>query len=63
MKKKHPFLYTVIRRGIIVVLLGLMALTAYNQSSGALISPEGIFADVITPFQGIVSKVTQAFSD
>jgi len=63
MKKKHPFLYSVIRRGIVVILIVLMALTAYHQSSGALISPEGIFADVITPFQAIVSKVTHAFSD
>lgn len=63
MKKKHPFLYNVIRRGIVLILILLMALTAYHQYSGALVSPEGIFADVITPFQGIVSKITQAFSD
>lgn len=63
MKKKHPFLYNVIRRGIVLLLIVLMALTAYHQYSGALVSPEGIFADVITPFQGIASKITQAFSD
>lgn len=63
MKKKHPFLYSVIRRGIVLVLIALMALTAYHQSSGALISPEGIFSDMITPFQAIVSKVTHAVSD
>ena len=63
MKKKHPFLYNVFRRGIVLLLIVLMALTAYHQYSGALVSPEGIFADVITPFQGIASKITQAFSD
>jgi len=62
MKKKHPFLYNIIRRTIAVVLLLLMVLTAYHQSSGQLVSPEGIFARMITPVQEIVSKATQAFS-
>jgi len=63
MKKKHPFLYVVLRRAIVLVLLLLMILTAYHQSTGQLVSPEGIFAGIITPFQGVVSKVTQIASD
>lgn len=63
MKKKHPFLYVVVRRAIVLVLLLLMILTAYHQSTGQLISPEGIFARIITPFQGITSKATQLISD
>ena len=55
MKKKHPFLYNIIRRSIVVVLLAMMALTAYNQSTGSLISPEGLLAKIITPIQGVVS--------
>ena len=63
MKKKHPFLYTVVRRAIVLVLILLMVLTAYNQSSGSLFSPEGALSRVITPLQGLVSKATQGFSD
>lgn len=62
MKKKHPFLYNVIRRTIAVILLLLMVLTAYHQSSGQLVSPEGIFARIITPVQEVVSKAAQGFS-
>lgn len=62
MKKKHPFLYAIIRRVIILVLIALMGFTAYHQSSGTLFSPEGAFAGVITPIQGAVSQFTQAFS-
>ena len=54
MKKKHPFLYNIIRRSIVVVLLAMMALTAYNQSTGSLISPEGLLAKIITPIQEFV---------
>ena len=63
MKKKHPFLYVVLRRAIVLVLLLLMILTAYHQSTGQLVSPEGFFAGIITPIQGVVSKVTQIASD
>ena len=63
MKKKHPFLYVVIRRVIILILLLLMILTAYHQSTGQLISPEKFFSGIITPFQGVASKATQLFSD
>lgn len=63
MKKKHPFLYVVLRRAIVVVLLLLMILTAYHQSTGQLISPEGLFSSIITPVQGIVSKVSHEFSE
>lgn len=60
MKKKHPFLYSVIRRAIVLVLLLLLVLTAYHQSSGQLISPESFFAGLITPIQSAVSKVLQS---
>ena len=63
MKKKHPFLYSLIRRGIVLVLLLLMILTAYHQSTGQLISPERFFSGMITPFQRIVSKAGQLASD
>ena len=63
MKKKHPFLYVVLRRAIVLILLLLMILTAYHQSTGQLISPEGFFTGIITPVQRIVSKAEQAFSE
>ncbi len=63
MKKKHPFLYVVFRRTIVLVLILLMILTAYHQSTGQLVSPEGFFSGVMTPVQGIVSKAEQVFSD
>ena len=63
MKKKHPFLYRILRRMILVILLLLMILTAYHQSTGQLVSPEGIFAGIMTPVQGVLSKAGQLFSD
>jgi len=63
MKKKHPFLYSLIRRGIVLVLLLLMILTAYHQSTGQLVSPEGMFSRLITPLQSVVSKAGQLASD
>lgn len=63
MKNKHPFLYNVLRRAIVLILIVLMGLTAYNQSSGALFSPEGAFNRVITPIQSIVSGITQSLSN
>lgn len=63
MKKKHPFLYVVLRRAIILILLLLMILTAYHQSSGQLVSPESMFSGIITPVQSVVSKATQVISD
>ena len=62
MKKKHPFLYNVIRRSIVVILLAMMVLTAYNQSTGSLVSPEGFLAKIITPVQGFVSQASQNIS-
>lgn len=59
MKKKHPFLYNIIRRSIVVVLLAMMALTAYNQSTGSLISPEGLLAKIITPFRGLYRRLVR----
>ena len=63
MKKKHPFLYAMIRRVIVLTLILLMVLTAYHQSTGQLISPEGLFARVMIPLQSMVSKVGQACSN
>lgn len=63
MRKKHPFLYTVLRRAIILVLLLMMILTAYHQSTGSLVSPEGFMAGIITPIQSALSGVRRAFSD
>lgn len=63
MKKKHPFLYTVLRRTIILVLLVMMLITAYSQSSGGIGSPEGLFSKIITPVQNFVSQVGQTFSN
>lgn len=63
MKQKHPFLYTVLRRVIILVLIVMMALMAYSQSSGLSVSPEGALSGLITPVQSIVSGVANAFSN
>ena len=63
MKKKHPFLYDVLRKSIIVVLLLMMILTAYHQSSGQLVSPEGLLSGIITPVQSVVSKASQIVAD
>ena len=63
MKKKHPFLYVVLRRAIVLILLLMMILTAYHQSSGQLVSPEGLFAGIITPIQSAISKAGQVFSE
>ena len=63
MKKKHPFLYNVIRRSIVVILLAMMVLTAYNQSTGSLVSPEGFLTKIITPIQGLVSQASQGISN
>lgn len=63
MKKKHPLLYNIIRKGIIIVLLLLMIFTAYHQSTGQLVSPEGILSKIITPVQSVISKGLQVFSD
>ena len=59
---KHPFLYALIRRAIVLVLLVMMGLTIYQQSTGTLVSPESILSKMITPLQGMVSGASQAFS-
>ena len=61
-KNKHPFLYALIRRGIVLLLLVLMILTIYEQSTGTLISPESTLARVLAPVQSLVSGVTQGIS-
>ena len=61
-KNKHPFLYALIRRGIVLLLLALMALTIYEQSSGTLISPESTLARALAPVQSLVSGMTQGIS-
>lgn len=65
MKNKHPLLYNFIRRTIVLVLIVLMALTAYSQSTGSLISlsPESFLSRIITPIQGAVSQIGHAISD
>ena len=63
MKKKHPILYTILRRAIVFILLLMMILTAYHQSTGTLVSPEGVFSRIITPIQAVVSSAAQAISD
>jgi len=62
MKEKHPILYAILRRGIVILIAVLIALTILGQYSGLPISPEGAFARVITPIQEIVSQFSQAFS-
>ncbi len=62
MKEKHPILYAILRRGIVVVIAVLLVLTVLGQYFDAPISPEETFAKVITPFQGVASKLSQAFS-
>ena len=62
MKKKHPFVYAMLRRIIAVVLFALMALTAYSQWGGLVLSPEGPLAGIITPAQAAVSRISQAVS-
>ena len=61
-KNKHPFLYALIRRGIVLLLLVMMILTLYEQSSGTLFSPESTLSRLITPVQSLVSRVTQSVS-
>ena len=61
-KNKHPFLYALIRRGIVLLLLVLMIMTIYEQSTGTLISPESTLARVLAPVQSLVSRVTQGIS-
>ena len=60
MKKERSFLVNILRRVVVVIMLLLMALTAYSQYSGMEISPEGIFSKIISPAQEVVSKITQA---
>ena len=61
-KNKHPFLYALIRWGIVLLLLVMMILTIYEQSSGTLFSPESSLSRLITPVQSLVSRVTQSVS-
>lgn len=61
-KNKHPFLYALIRRGIVLLLLALMILTIYEQSTGTLISPESTLARALAPVQSLVSSMTQGIS-
>ena len=65
MKNKHPLLYSFIRRAIVLILIVMMALTAYSQSTGSLtsLSPESFLSRVITPVQGAVSQISHSISD
>lgn len=62
MKEKHPFLYAILRRGIVIVIAVLLGLTVLGQYSGLPISPESAFARFITPVQSVASQISQAFS-
>ena len=62
MKNKHPFLFAVVRRALIVLLLVMMILTAYSQSAGLSISPEGFLGRIITPLQSAASGIAQSVS-
>ena len=65
MKDKHPLLYSIVRRAIVLILIAMMALTAYSQSSGILasLSPENFLVRIITPIQSFVSQIGQSLSD
>ncbi len=63
MKKKHPLLYTVLRRGVGVLLIVLLALMVYSQWGGNFLSPEGPLAGIIAPLQSVTSRMAQAVSD
>jgi len=62
MKDKHPLLYAIARRGIVIVIAILVALTIFGQYSGLPISPEGAMAKLMVPLQSAASSITQAFS-
>ena len=63
MKEKHPILYAILRRGIVIVIAILLTLTILGQYSGLPISPEGAFAKIITPLQNIAAQLGQGFSN
>lgn len=63
MKKKHPILYVIIRRGIAIMLFLLIALVIYSQWSGMLPSPEGLLSEIIAPLQSFSSQVGHIVSD
>ena len=60
---KHPFLYALIRRGIILILLIVMGFMVYEQSSGANLMIKSTISRFIMPLQGLVSQATQGISD
>ena len=62
MKNKHPFLFAIIQRVLIVLLLVMMILTAYSQSAGLSLSPEGFLNRIITPLQSAASGIAQSIS-
>ena len=60
---KHPFLYALIRRGIIMILLVVMGFMFYEQYSGADLMIKSTLSRFITPLQSFVSQATQGISD
>ena len=60
---KHPFLYALIRRGIIMILLVVMGFMFYEQYSGANLMIKSTLSRFITPLQSFVSQATQGISD
>ena len=63
MKDKHPRLYGFLRWSVVIFVLILAGFTIYHQSTGGLISPEPVFARVMSIGQRAVSAVRQAASD
>ncbi len=62
MRKKHPVLFTFLRRLTLLVLIAAMGLTIYMQSSGRTSIVELMTSFIISPFQRAVSSVTSAVS-
>ena len=60
---KHPFLYALIRRGIILIMLVVMGFMFYEQYSGANLMIKSTLSRFITPLQSFVSQATQGISD
>ena len=62
MKDKHPRLYGFLRWSVVLFLFILVGFTIYHQSTGGLVSPEAIFARIMSVGQSAVSAARQATS-
>ena len=63
MKDKHPRLYGFIRWSAVIIILVLVGLTISHQSTGGLVSPEPVFARIMSVGQRAVSLVRNAVTD